>query len=62
MSSRRRIDNRQVIQSLREMQDPNVVAIERTLRRIFNHYDALIPIPVYAVADRRRLDQCRSHD
>ena len=62
MSLRHRTANRQVerIQSLKEMQDQIVVAIERTLQRIFNRYDTLIPIPVKAVVDRRR--GRRSHD
>jgi hypothetical protein len=56
MSLRHRAEKRRVerSQSLREMQDQIVGAIERTLQRIFNRYDALIPIPVKAVADRRR--------
>ena len=62
MSLHRRTESRQVkrIQSLRQIHDQIVVAIERTLQRMFNRDGALIPIPVKAVADRRRLDQRRS--
>lgn len=47
-SLRYRTENLQVerIRSLREMRDQIVVAIERTLQRIFNRHGALIPIPV----------------
>ena len=63
-SLRYRTQNLQVerIRSLREMRDQIVVAIERTLQRIFNRHGALIPIPVKSAADPRRLDRRRSRD
>jgi hypothetical protein len=39
-----------------------IVAIERTLQRVFNNDGSLIPIPVKTVADRRRVDRCRPRD
>ena len=64
MSLHRRTESRRAkrIQSLRQIHGQIVVAIERTLQRMFNRDGSLIPIPVKAVADRRRLDQCRSRD
>ena len=64
MSLHRRTESRQdkPIQSLEQIYDQIVVAIERTLQHMFNRDGALIPIPVRAVADRRRLDQRRSRD
>ena len=50
------------IESLRQIRGQIVVAIERALQRMFNRDGSLIPIPVRAVADRRRLDRCRSRD
>lgn len=38
-----------------------VAAIERTLQRLFNRDGSLIPIPVKAAVDRRRVDR-RSRD
>jgi len=59
-----RTESRKVerIQSLSQIPGQIVVAIERKLQRIFNQDGSLIPIPVKAVADRRRLDRCRSRD
>ena len=47
---------------LRELRVQIVVATERTLQRVFNNEGLLIRIPVGTVVERRRLDQCRSHD
>jgi hypothetical protein len=64
MNLHRHTECRQVkrIHPLRQIHDQIVVAIERTLQRVFNSDGALIPIRVKAVADRRRLDRRRSRD
>ena len=62
MSLHDRTESRQVTSSLRQIHGQIVVTIERTLQRIFNRDGSLIPIPVKAVADWRRLDRCRSRD
>jgi hypothetical protein len=60
----RRTESRQAerIQSLRQIHGRIVVAIGRALQRMFDRDGSLIPIPVRAVADRRRLDRRRSRD
>ena len=64
MSFHRRIERRwtERIASLRQIRGQIVVATERTFQRMFNRDGSLIPIPVRAVAGRRRLDRCRSRD
>jgi hypothetical protein len=37
-------------------------ATERTLLFVFGNENSLIPVPIIAVADRRRFDPSRSHD
>jgi hypothetical protein len=60
----RRIERRRAerVQSLRQIHGRIVAAIEHTLHCMFNRDGSLIPIPVKAVADRRRLDRCRLRD
>src|ERR1700694_4456061 len=50
------------INSLRQIHGQNVVGTERTLQRVFNNDDSLIPVPVRAIVDRRQLDQSRPRD
>jgi hypothetical protein len=50
------------IKSPRQIYGQIIVAIERTLQRVFNNDGSLIPIPVRTVANRRRLDRCRPRD
>jgi hypothetical protein len=38
------------------------VEAERTLLFVFGNENSLIPVPITAVADRRRFDTSRSHD
>jgi len=38
------------------------VATEHTLRFVVNDESSLIPVPIKAVVDRRRLDGSRPHD
>jgi hypothetical protein len=61
---RRRIERRWAgcVKSLTRLRSQIVVATERILQRMFNKDGSLIPVPVRTVVDRRRLDQCRSHD
>ena len=62
---RRRIEQQwaERIKLLRKLSGQIVVATERTLQRVFNNNEgSLIPVTVRTVVDRRRLDQCRSHD
>jgi hypothetical protein len=47
---------------LRQIRCKIAVAIERTLRLVFNHESSLIPVPIGAVVNRRRLDPFRPHD
>ena len=49
------------INSLGQLRDRIVGAIERAAQRAFGNDGSLVPIPVRAVAGRRR-DQRRSHD
>ena len=56
-----RLHRTERIQSLRQIHGQIVVAIERTLQRMFNRDGSLIPIPVRAVTDRQRLNR-RSRD
>ena len=60
----RRIERQWVerIRLLRQIRGQIVVATERALQRAFDNEGSLIPVTVRTVADRRRLDQCRSHD
>jgi hypothetical protein len=48
--------------SLRQIRGQGVVRTERTLQRVFNNDDSLIPVSVTAVVDRRQLDLSRQHD
>ena len=64
-SFRRRIERQwaERFKLLRQLRGHIVVATERTLQRVFNNNEgSLIPVTVRTVVDRRRLDQCRSHD
>jgi len=66
MSSRylgvyRRIE-RQWAERIKSLSGQIVVATEQTLQRIFNNDGSLIPVPVRAVVDRRRLDRFRPRD
>ena len=45
--------------TLRTIHGQIVVAVERTLHRVFKYDGSLIPITVRTVVDLRRLDQCR---
>jgi hypothetical protein len=56
LSFHRRIERKK---SLRQIHSQIVVAVERTLQRVFKYDGSLIPIPVRTVVDRRRLDRCR---
>ena len=56
LSFPRRIERKK---SLRQIRSQIVVAVERTLQRVFNYDGSLIPIPVRTVVARRRLDRCR---
>jgi hypothetical protein len=64
LSVHRRIERQwtERINSLRQIHGQNVVGTERTLQRVFNNDDSLIPIPVRAIVDRRQLDQSRPRD
>jgi hypothetical protein len=64
-SFRRRIERQwaERIKFLTQLRGQIVVATERTLQRVFNNNEgSLIPVTVRTVVDRRRPDQCRSHD
>jgi hypothetical protein len=50
------------IKSLGQIHDQIVVWTGATLRRVFNDDASLIPIPVRAFTDRRRIDRSRLHD
>jgi hypothetical protein len=64
LSVHRRIERQwaERIESARQLHSPIVVATERTLQRVFNNDDSLIPAPVRTVLDRQRLDRSRPHD
>jgi hypothetical protein len=47
---------------LRQIRCKIAVATERTLRLVFNNESSLIPVPIDAGVDRRRLDPSRPHD
>jgi hypothetical protein len=47
---------------LRQIRCKIAVATEQTLRFVFNNESSLIPVPIGAVVDRRRLDPSRPHD
>jgi hypothetical protein len=50
------------IKSLRQVRGQIVVAIKRMLQPMSDNGGSLIPVPVRAVVDRRRLDPRRSDD
>ena len=64
MNVRRRIERQWIegIKSLRQINSKIVAAAERTLQKISNNDGSLVPVPVRAVVDRRRLDQSRPRD
>jgi hypothetical protein len=64
LSVHRRIERKwtERINSLRQIHGQNVVGTERTLQRVLNNDDSLIPVPVRAIVDRRQLDQSRPRD
>jgi hypothetical protein len=64
LSVHRRIERQwaERINSLRQIHGQIVVGTERTLQRVFNNDDSMIPVPVRAIVDRRQLDQCRPRD
>jgi len=64
LSVHRRIERQwaERIISLRQIHGQIVVGTERTLQRVFNNDDSLIPVPVRAIVDRRQLDQSRPRD
>jgi hypothetical protein len=47
---------------LRQIRCKIAVATEQTLRLVFSNESSLIPVPIGAVVDRRRLDPSRPHD
>jgi len=61
---RRRIEEQwaERIELQRKLSGQIVTATEQTLLHVFNNEGSLIPVPIRAVMDRRRLDQCRSRD
>lgn len=60
-SIHRRIERRWA-EVLRQIRCKIAVATEQTLRFVFNNESSLIPVPISAVVDRRRLDQSRPYD
>ena len=64
LSIHRRIERRwaECTEVLRQIRCKIAVPTERTLRFVFNHESSLIPIPIGAVVDRRRLDPSRPDD
>jgi hypothetical protein len=50
------------LKSLRQIHAQIVVATEQTLRIVLNSDGPLIPIPVRAIIDQRRLDESRRRD
>jgi hypothetical protein len=62
LSVHRRIERQwaERVNSLRQIHGHIVVGTERTLQRVFNNDDSLIPAPVRAIVDRRQLDQSTS--
>ena len=50
------------IKSLGQILGKIVADTKRALQGVFDHDDALIPIPVRVIADRRRLDPYRPRD
>jgi hypothetical protein len=61
---RRRIERQSAeqLRSLKKIHRRVVVAAERVLQRLFDNDRSLIPVPVRAVANRRRFDRSRSGD
>jgi hypothetical protein len=53
---------RQWAERFRSLSGRIVVVTERTLQRVFNNEGSLIPVPVRALAGRRRIDQSQSRD
>jgi hypothetical protein len=64
LSIHRRIDRQwaERINSLRQIHGQIVVGTERTLQRVFNNDDSMIPVPVRVIVDRRQFDQSRPRD
>jgi hypothetical protein len=64
LSIHRRIERQWAdrINSLRQIHGQIVVGTERTLQRVFDNDDSMIPDPVRAIVDRRQLDQPRPRD
>jgi hypothetical protein len=64
LSIHRRIERQwaERINSLRQIQGQIVVGTERTLQRVFNNDDSMIPVAVRTIVDRRQLDQSRPRD
>jgi len=64
LSVHRRIERQwaERINLLRPIHGQIVVGTERTLQRVFNNDDSLIPVPVRATVDRRQLDPSRPRD
>ena len=63
-SFHRRIERRwaQPMRSLGQIHGKIVVAAERALQWVFGNNGSLIPIPVRAAVDRRRLEGSRPRD
>ena len=59
LSIHRRIERQwaERINSLTQIHGQILVGTERTLQRVFNNDDSLIPVPVRAIVDLRQLDQ-----
>jgi hypothetical protein len=64
LSVHRRIERQlaERINSLKQIRGQIVNGTERTLQRVFNNDDSLIPVPVRAIVDLRQLDQSRPSD
>jgi hypothetical protein len=64
LSVHRRIERQwaERISSLRQIRGQIVIGTERTLQRVFNNDDSLIPVPVRAIVDLRQLDQFDQSD
>jgi hypothetical protein len=64
LSIHRRIERQwaERINSLRQIHGQIVVGTERTLQRVFNNDDSMIPVAVRTIVDRRQLDQSRPRD
>jgi hypothetical protein len=64
LSIHRRIERQwaECTKVLRQIRCKIAAATERTLRLVFNNESSLIPVPIDALADRRRRDRPRPHD